>query len=349
MASDLGQALDLSPCPFPGRGCCDDPSVEWVGSLNDPSLKAGNCENPAWMFCVRCGAQGVMACGTTRRSRCLSCARKYQGRVAQVFEQGIVHGQEVGAGTVVGLTVTAPGNRQHRMPSGKVCDCTPVGGIDVGEWNATFTARMNRVLEGIRRGEASPLVDGKRQAVPLSYAQAREPQDGKRRADGCGRFALHLHGALYRSDGQALELDVRLLRRLVIRHGFGHELKLKPLSPSAGARYFAKYVADASDVRDSVPFGRDGLGRRRKATYRTWTASRNWAVTMKAVRAQQAAHWQAMILAAIAGTPQAGPPLDAYKDSYAKGATWKGGTRPDGMDQETWDAIRADELASGGP
>lgn len=310
MASDLG--------PFPGR-CCEDPSVEWVGSLGDPSLRAGNCEQPGYLFCVRCLAEGVMACGTSRRSRCVPCAGKYRTRVAQVFEQGIVLGQELGAGKVVGLTVTAPGNRQHSMPSGDVCPCTPVGGIDVGEWNATFTARMNRVLEGIRRGEASPLVDGKRQTIPLSYAQAREPQDGKRRPDGIGRYALHLHGALYRTDGQELELDIRLLRKLVMSHGFGHELKLKPLSPSAGARYFAKYVADASDIRDSVPYGRDGLGRRRKATYRCWTTSRNWQVTMKVIRQQQRDHWESMIAAAVAGSAQPGQPLDAYKESYAKG------------------------------
>lgn len=318
--------------------------MEWVGFLNDPSLRAGACENPGWRFCVRCGAEGVMACGSSRRSRCTPCARKYQGRVAQVFEQGIVLGQELGDGVVVGLTVTAPGNRQHSMPSGDVCPCTPVGGIDVGEWNATFTARMNRVLEGIRRGEASPLIDGKRQTVPLSYAQAREPQDGKRRPDGIGRYALHLHGALYRTDGQVLELDVRALRKLVMRHGFGHELKVKPLSPSAGARYFAKYVADASDIRDSVPFGRDGLGRRRKATYRCWTASRNWSVTMKVVKAQQVAHWQQMIADAVAGLAQPGQPLDAYKESYAKGT---GGSASGDLTESEMREIMADRAMLG--
>jgi hypothetical protein len=146
---------------------------------------------------------------------------------------------------------------------------------------------MNRVLEAIRRGEASPLVRGRRRSVRLEYFQGREVQL---------RGALHVHAVLLPQDGKSLQLDRRLLRQLVVRHGFGHEMVLERIGTSAhgGSKaktpgrvvsYISKYVAKAADARETVPW--TALPHGRQAAYRTWTRSRGWPQSMKEVRNAQ--------------------------------------------------------------
>jgi hypothetical protein len=130
----------------------------------------------------------------------------------------------------------------------------------------------------------------------LQYARAVEIQDGKRRTDGVGRGALHFH-VLVRADRPDLILrDYRVsdphcsMRLLVEEHGFGHELDIKVVAV-ATSWYCAKYVSKSADARYSMPWldlstGElvNGYGR-----YRTWTASREWGLTMKALRQIQKA------------------------------------------------------------
>lgn len=161
-----------------------------------------------------------------------------------------------------------------------MCDCTPVGGIDLASFNATLTARFNRVLEGIRRGEATPKEKGRRARQAFEYFNAREVQK---------RGALHTHTLVTPSDG-ALVISQRLLRELVIRHGFGHKVDVQRIgevhkgrnrTAAGAASYVAKYVAKSADQRERVPW-EGGTS----ATFRTWTASRGWGQTMKAVKDQ---------------------------------------------------------------
>ena len=327
---------------FPGR-CCVEPNVEFVGNLGYG--QAGDCVRPVFLFCTRCGVEGFGRCRSTRMSRCRSCAGRHRRQVQRMVEQGI---RAAPPGLL--LTITAPGDgihcRRHRRcsaegPTCVTCECTPLGGVDIGESNRTWTARRNRVLEGIRRGEASPKIRGRRATVPVAYFDGREVQDGKRRVGGRGRMALHSHVALVRTDGKPLQLDHRMLRELLIRHGFGHSFKCDPLNPSH-SHYVSKYVSKSADVRADVPFGRsmarsvpcgrckgsdgrcvdcDGTGRREvggtplRATYRAWTASRNWASSMAQVREEYRKRWLAQ--ADPAAAPEATPPLDLFGGSYA--------------------------------
>ena len=173
----------------------------------------------------------------------------------------------------------------------------PPGGVDLGEWNATLTARMNRFREALRRGEASPRVGGHRRAVPLEYFGAKEVQR---------RGALHVHDLLRRSDGKALHLRTAELRRLAIAHGFGHEVMVRKvgLSKHGGSKakssrgaafYVSKYGSKAADERERVRWASGAPGKR----WRTLTASRGWGSTMKEQR--EAARLRSV--AAGAGTP----------------------------------------------
>lgn len=306
---------------FPGR-CCGDPLVEFVPGAG-VAVK-GKCERPNLMFCVRCGCSADVRCQSSRRSDCGYCASIYRRSVRQVCEDGI---NKVADGAALCLTVTGQGDRLHCRrhkhcevtgPECDPCPCTPVGGCDVGEQNATFTARLNRVLEAIRRGEASPKVKGRRAPVPLEYFAGREPQLKT------GRGALHAHIPLVRSDGKVLQLDKRLLRDLLMRHGFGHSMYLDRLSTSKhpgskrGYRrtrslsfYVSKYVSDAADNRAAVPWRAPGPDPDKGKRWRTWTSSRGWGSSMKAVReARRAAAMEAAL-----GRPVAA--LDLLRESYA--------------------------------
>jgi hypothetical protein len=256
-----------------------------------------------WVFCVICAYDAYWPCGTSRQSRCAPCARRYRRRVEMVCQSGMLG--RVG----FCLTLTAPGQnvhcfrhkRKHCDEEGCTdCPCTPSGGTDLQSWNVGLTARTNRYLEAIRRGESSPLVKGRRQAVPLEYFQARELQK---------RGALHCHIPLVRSDGKPLQLDKKQLRQLAMRHGFGHAMTYKPFT--AGLSYYcSKYVSKAADQRLYVPWLPECRNRRREATYRTWTRSRGYGKSMREIRSELCEKFRQ--------TEEAKPTLDSFTDSYAE-------------------------------
>lgn len=286
----------------PGQ-CHGAENLQFVGYAGGgPQFGCSGCERPAFVFCVVCKSNAHWPCNTTRQSRCAPCARRYRHRVEMVCQSGMLG--RVG----YCLTLTAPGQNPHcfrhkrkgcQDPSCDLCPCTPAGGVNLQAWNVDLTSRMNRLLEAIRRGEASPLVRGKRQQVPLEYFQAREVQR---------RGALHTHVPLVRSDGKPLHLDKRQLRQLAMRHGFGHAMTYKPFAKGL-AYYCAKYVAKGADQRTHVPWLYGRRNKRGEATYRTWTRSRGFGKSMRQVREELCNRWRQ--------TEEAKPTLDSFMDSYA--------------------------------
>lgn len=286
-------------------GLCDGPHcLQFIGNLGDgPKLGCSGCVAPVWVYCVICAYEAYWPCNSSRQSRCVPCARRYRHRVEMVCQSGMLG--RVG----FCLTVTAPGQNVHCWSHKRIncaddgctdCPCTPAGGTDLRAWNVGLTPRSNRLIEAIRRGEASPLVKGRRQSVPLEYFQARELQK---------RGALHCHIPLVRSDGKPLHLDKRLLRQLAMRHGFGHAMTFKPFTGGL-ANYCAKYVSKAADQRLYVPWLPECRNRRREATYRTWTRSRGYGKSMREVRQE--------LCERVRAREEAKPTLDLYRDSYAR-------------------------------
>jgi hypothetical protein len=168
------------------------------------------------------------------------------------------------------LTLTAPGNAEHTMPSGDVCPCTPPGGVDLADWNPSAAGLWN-----VMRGSLRRLSPG------LEYLRAVEVQQ---------RGALHLHVIVF----SPVELDRVDLRRTAMSYGFGHSLDLAKIVPGSRkhAYYVAKYVTKACDSRDQVPWRADVVDEvtgevqrlHTSASYRTWSASHGWGLTMKEVR-----------------------------------------------------------------
>jgi hypothetical protein len=125
------------------------------------------------------------------------------------------------------------------------------------------------------------------------------------------RGALHLHVVLVQPEGRPLHLSKRLLRALAIEHGFGHSLDVD-LVPNveAASKYVSKYVSKSCDERGRVPWPEvDGV-KVKGARYRSWSSSRAWGSSMRAIRAADRELARARDGAAV--------PLDLLERSYTR-------------------------------
>jgi hypothetical protein len=132
----------------------------------------------------------------------------------------------------------------------------------------------------------------RREAPDVQFMRGCEVQDGKRRADRRGRQGLHDHVILRTRHA----LDERLIRRLAIQAGYGHSVAMDDMHPDSEreASYVSKYISKSADARWSVPWRADAVNvetgevtrRLVKARFRTWSASRQWGVTMAQLRAE---------------------------------------------------------------
>lgn len=187
------------------------------------------------------------------------------------------------------LTITAPSEDEHlawvvdwdgKTPR-SVCACQRhlVGGL--GSWNASAGKRWNRL-----RGELARLYPG------IVYLRAVEVQE---------RGAIHLHVIVWTDTPLALTR----VQALAIEAGFGCVIDFKPARPgdTSQAAYISKYVTKATDQRGEVPWDVVNLetGEVRavkEAKFRTWSCSRDWGLTMKALEAgiREAAQRRAAML-----------------------------------------------------
>jgi hypothetical protein len=260
-----------------------------------------DCDAP---LILTSGAQvRVQRCRASSSNRCEPCAETYRRRVRRIAVDGC---SLYTGSTIVMVTLTAPGNEQHTMPSGEVCPCTPDGGVHLAEWNGTCSGRFSRFVEDVRRMTG----------VKLQYFRAAEVQK---------RGALHFHILFRVPVGMRVRLSLGAVRRLALKHGFGHSVDVTGVEPERAAGYVAKYASKAAAARASMPWMHrrtgelsNGYGR-----YRVWTSSRDWGVTMASVRAAQAAWWLQMAGVSPAEGRQAGPatagPLDNNGQSSAEG------------------------------
>lgn len=257
------------------------------------------CERPNVMVCLDCEETVQTLCNRSSRTACEPCGKRYHGRVARIFASGW---QDTG-GQVLMLTLTAPGDQQHSMPSGDVCPCTPIGGTNLAAWNATAGQRWTHLLLYLRR----------RYGDGLQYGKGHELQK---------RGAIHYH-VLIRVPAKTAATMLRekkKIRAMAIERGFGHEVDLVATRSEGAGVYAAKYVSKACDQRDSMPWmdlttGEilDGAPR-----FRPWSTSRRWGSTMKQQRASERL-W-AMLHATPGGDDversESAPPLDSLPAIY---------------------------------
>lgn len=245
-----------------------------VGYLLGPRPAWLDCDKPLRVVCRGCSYETRWRCDGHRESRCRRCAGRYRRRVRRVAESGTTR---VGGRQYL-LTFTAPGQRQHALPSGSICPCTPAGGVDLARWNASHSRRWNHLRTSIRR-----------EYPDLEFFRGVELQL---------RGALHDHAMVWTPQ----PVSKRRLRELALAAGFGHSVDVAPItSPAQVGYYVSKYVTKATDARDDVPWWGEEVDYETgevtegliPGRYRTWSMSRHWGLTMKAVRAEGLAFVQA--------------------------------------------------------
>jgi hypothetical protein len=291
-----GVHVGAAPSGYDGlAGCSCSRSLWRYGGRAEAQGDELVCERPRWLVCMGCGARSLMRCRRASRARCGPCSETYRRQVRQVALRGMMaHGRDVFV-----LTLTAPGDRAHRLPSGKLCECTPEGGVHLGQWNASLGLRWSRFMDALRYRFGD-----------VQYLAVKEVQR---------RGALHLHvPVVFRGERPAV-IELAELRRLAVAHGFGHEVACDRFDPQSKrgrlvASYVAKYVTKAATDQPEVPWVDRRTGEVGPARWRTWTASRQWGCTMGQVRAQ-AAEW-VRVGAGAGRRPQvervAVAPLDPY-------------------------------------
>ena len=191
------------------------------------------------------------------------------------------------------VTLTAPGFNDHdvtyqgKRPKGKrpACRCHEVWrtGVQLGDWNRQESAHWNRLRTALRR------------VLPdLEYIGSVEVQDGKRRRDGKGRGLLHRHLVVVTRG----PVTHGLLQPLALAAGYGCMVDVEELqSASKAARYLSKYVVKSTTERGEVHWRAEVLvedddghptGELRvmetTPTFRTWSASQGWGVSLKDLR-----------------------------------------------------------------
>lgn len=242
--------------------------VRVVGYLRGPVPDGLDCESPLHAVVSDAEAGTVTheawRCRNHRQSRCRPCATRYRRRVQSVAADGLYRD----GGFFYLLTLTAPGSSEHYLPSGKRCPCTPMGGVDLGQWNPTAGKRWNHFLV---------LVERKYLVRPV-YFRAAETQE---------RGALHHHVLVW----SPRKLSVRTVRSLAIAAGYGHEVDLQHLERGSrkAAYYVSKYVTKSADERDLVPWVGQVVDEESgevtegmvPATFRTWSSSRSWGKSMR--------------------------------------------------------------------
>lgn len=250
----------------------DSHRMRVVGYLRGPGPAGLDCQSPLQVVCRDCDRRDAWPCKGHRSSVCGPCAARYRRRVQAVAFSGMRRG----AGYLYLLTLTAPGVRQHRMPSGDWCPCTPPGGVELGEWNASHSKRWNHFRTAMRR-----------EYPDVQFMRGVEVQT---------RGALHDHALIW----SPAPLSKSYLKALAMRAGFGHSLDLAVCEPGSkrAAYYVSKYVTKATDSREQVPWVIDQVDQETGVVdrlevagrYRTWSCSREWGMTMAQARAEAAAY-----------------------------------------------------------
>lgn len=174
------------------------------------------------------------------------------------------------------LTITAPTVSEHlgwvvgwdgKQPR-EACPCADGMAGGLGTWNASAGKRWN-----VLRGAIGRLYPG------AEFFRAVEPQK---------RGALHFHVIIW----TPIPLVLKDVQRMAVAVGFGCVIDYEPARPgdTRQAAYVSKYVTKATDQRGEVPwdvvdFETGEVQAVNEAKYRTWSCSRGWGLTMKALMA----------------------------------------------------------------
>jgi hypothetical protein len=305
---DDAPALPPCGCPRDGR-----PRGLRVAGYLGRRVSGLPCWQPLRVICGDCAGQEAWACNGHRASACPPCSERYRRRLVRVADAGL---DAHAARHRYMLTLTAPSLDGHRQWSldprvrgddRPMCSCDRSAEGGLGAWNARAAARWNRLRTALAR-----MYPG------LDFLRAAEVQK---------RGALHFHVLLVTDR----PVDPVAVQRVALEAGFGCVLDLAPITDAKRASYYvSKYVTKSCDDRGNVPWSAvvcdEDTGEMRLMetlpTFRSWSSSRGWGLTMKEVRAAllHSARLRAAALGALPVEDGAGSP-ELVAASVADGAS----------------------------
>lgn len=255
------------------QGCrCSARDMSVVGYVRQSGSEGTPCRQPLRVVCRSCDGVEFWPCNCSSAVKCPSCAERKRRLLARIVDHGMT--DRVGKGYTYLLTVTAPGESEHRQwirnARGRRPECAcHDNGLSMAEWNARESSCWNRLRLGLDR-----LTDGS-----LTFIGAVETQT---------RGALHRH-VVINVDRPLLPDEVQDLA-MAAGYGCVYDLALATSAKSV-AGYISKYVTKSSSDRPEVPWLREKLDRRTgelvrssKPTYRAWSSAQSWGFTMKGLR-----------------------------------------------------------------
>jgi hypothetical protein len=219
-----------------------------------------------------CGHTAYARCKCSDELKCPDCAERQRKLLVRLIQEGA--SQRVG-GFWYMVTLTAPGDPEHtKFIPGKrgnhgACSCGQHG-LNRGEWNALESKWWNRMRTYLAR-----------EVGTVAYVGSVEVQEK--------RQALHRHLLLWTSE----PVSITRAQELALRAGYGCSIQWqKPYSAESAANYVAKYITKSSGQRGNVPWQISTVdeetgeirSKGKRATYRTWSRSQKWGVTMKGLR-----------------------------------------------------------------
>jgi hypothetical protein len=265
------------------------------------------CDSPLLWGCEHGCCLAVRACGNRRESRCTPCATRYRRRVTRIAESGLLDPSRQAVGHQYLTTINAPGDAGHRRwhPGRRgrheLCSCSDARSSGDAAWNASAGKRWNHYVTALRRLHPS-----------IQFFRAAEVQE---------RGLLHQHHLMHSLTAVTAE-DVQAA---ALAAGYGCVMDHQHVtSPQQTARYLAKYVGKSTDQRPSVPWERliidettgEVLEVRTRPTYRSYSQSRLWGLTMRECIA--AASRSAALARLRSENPQSLSPAELLADMQAQ-------------------------------
>ena len=285
----------------------------WAG-VAGPSKVLG-CASPSVLKCGVCERSCEVRCRATRDDRCPGCAERHCWDVARKIRSGFTEERMQAA-----LTVVLIGTREERRQSFRNGgNGTFNGDRPSGFYLTTLTApgvrggmHWDRSICGHRRGQCTNSPHGKTAGAPpckvYRMTAARWNGGAPRRWNDwitdlrrvlgvdvqyCGTWETQVRGLLHRHvliyvPGISAARYESVGREIAQRLGFGAQFDVRPVAgddPKALAMvagYVASYVTKCGDELATCVSPR--TGEILQGSYRRWSASGSWGVSMKQIR-----------------------------------------------------------------
>jgi hypothetical protein len=265
------EALPLSNGGLrPGSASCEH-VMRWRRTRNQ-AHPVSKCVRPSLHSCELCGHDELHSCGSASRAKCGPCSGRYRYRVKKKFESGF-RDDLPATHHVYFVTATAPGDARHwDSVHGRWCPCTDDDGVDPATWHENVPRAWSDSVGEVRRHVAAD----------VDYMKIVELQEKRLRRTG--KALLHVH-AWMRSEVD-LTAKVEELRSILVRHGFGHEVKVERVHHGGGAGYLAKYCSESVDAVPELEWADSKTGEvhHGEMHMRVTTASRGYGLSMVQIK-----------------------------------------------------------------